>query len=236
MRIAICDDNVNDIGDLSTIIKEYAKRNSKNWVLKTYLGGEAFIKDAENNDLVLLDIEMPNLNGIVTGRFAKNNNPELRIIMFTGAEGYGEGIFDIGAVDYIAKPINPERVIKSITRVEAALVGNNLITANKDWVPFELCQKAVQYIKAYNGYVLLYCKNKDYRVDKSLIEIEKELDKRIFLRIDKSVIVNLLHVNDIVNDRVIIDQKELKISRRRFNDVKKNWIEIDLKYNMGNRL
>lgn len=232
MRIAICDDSINDTTNLLSVLKGYIERQSKDWIVTTYLNGNDFLKDVMSNDLVLLDIEMPGMNGIETGRLAKKKNPELKIIMFTGSEGYGEDIFDIGAVDYIGKPINPERVIKSIMRVESVLVGDDIIAANKDWMPFELYQKDVRYIRAYNGYTLLYCRNNEYRVDRSLIEIEKELDNRIFLRIDKSMIVNLLHVDDMINATFLVGKEELKISRRRFNEVKKSWIEFDLKNGM----
>ena len=233
MNIAICDDCIEDIIALKDILTKYAYENLKSWRINTYSYAEEFIECADENDLVLLDIEMPEVNGIEAGLQAKKRNPELKIIMFTGAEGYGEEIFDIGAVDYIKKPLKSERVINAITKIESAIVGNNLIAANMDWMPYELKQKQVQYIRAYNGYILLYCKNKEYRVDKSLKEIEKELDNRIFLRIDKSIIVNLLYVKTLTENGFSIGTEHLKISRRRYNEVKKAWIEFDLKFNAG---
>ena len=233
MRIAICDDNKDDRNSLEAIITAYAIENAKNWVVTSFESGSTFIQKVYENDMVLLDIEMPELNGIETGKLARSKNPELKIVMFTGAEGYGEEIFDIGAVDYLSKPVKAERLINAIQRIESSLIGNDVIAANKDWMPFTLKQKSVQYIKAYNGYVLLYCHNEEYRVDKSLKEIEKELDKRIFLRISKSLIINLIHVKKLIGSTFLIGSTTVEISRRRFNEVKKAWIEFDIKYNVG---
>ena len=233
MNIAICDDCIEDIIALRDLLMKFTDENLKSWIINIYSCAEEFIECANENDLVLLDIEMPGVNGIEAGLQAKKRNPELKIIMFTGAEGYGEEIFDIGAVDYIKKPFKSERVINAITKIESAIVGDDFIAANMDWMPYELKQKQVQYIRAYNGYILLYCNNKEYRIDKSLKEIEKVLDSRIFLRIDKSIIVNLLYVKMLTENGFAIGADILKISRRRYSEVKKAWIEFDLKFNAG---
>lgn len=236
MRIAICDDCTDDIDALKSVLTDYAEKNHKMWQIDTYCDGRGFLDNSMDTDLVLLDIEMSEINGIETGRQAKSINPELRIIMFTGAEGYGEEIFDIGAIDYISKPLNSERVINSVLKVESLMIGNDYIAANRNWISCNVRQKDIQYIKAYNGYVFLICGSRRYRVDKSLKDIEKELDQRIFLRIHKSVIVNMLHVKYLSKTGFCIGDIELEISRRRHGEVEKAWIEFDLKYNIGRRM
>jgi len=233
MNIAICDDCRSDAETLRYEIEKYTDSSGKNWYINCFQEGTAFAEKAGGFDVVLLDIEMPKLNGIETGRLAKETNPELKIIMFTGAEGYGEAIFDIGALNYLSKPVNPTRLIRALNDVEALLIGNEMINAHSNWLPYKFRQRDIDYIKAYNGYVLLYCGNKEFRIDKSLTEIEKELDSRIFLKIDKSIIINLMAVKELKENYFIVNGKQFKISRRRLNNAKKTWVEFDLKYNTG---
>lgn len=235
MNIAVCDDNRDDAFSVIQSIEKYVAENKKNWKITYYSSGNEFVKNAKETDVVLMDIEMPEVNGIKAGREARVINPELKIIMFTGAEGYGEDIFDIGAVNYLRKPADPKRLIEALKVTESHLIGDAYINVNKDWMPYLLKQKDVEYIKAFNGASLLYSNNNEFRSDKTLAEVEKSLDERIFLRIDKSLIVNLMKVKSLNDGYFITERQRLKISRRRLNSVKKAWIEFDLNFNVGER-
>lgn len=231
MDIAICDDCIEDLVCISKFLKEYIRVHEKQWNIREYNSGEEFIKDACYTDVVLLDIEMPNVNGIETGNRVKKVNPDLQIIMFTGSDGYVSDSFKIGACRYIEKPFEKEDVIEALEFVEKRIIGDKEIKVYYDRVGYNIKQKSISFIRAFNGYTLFFCGNREYRSERSLKDVEKELDKHIFLRINKSDIVNLMMVTGITEKNILIKTGgELKISRRLYGEVKKTWIEFDLKY------
>ena len=158
-------------------------------------------------DLVLLDINLPILSGIeVVERL-----DQLPYIIFTTAyDSYAMRAFEIGAIDYLLKPIDRERFDRAIDRAlkfkegeeksspAPARYGLTFREKRKSCiVPFD----DIIYLSASAKHCIIHTEKKDFEASSMLKEIETKLPQESFQRIHKGYIVNIHHIRTIIHDR-----------------------------------
>ena len=153
-------------------------------------------------DLVLLDMTMPELDGLSVARaLARAANPPA-VIFVTAHDNFAVEAFDIEAVDYVLKPVTPERLERAVSRVlarrgEKTEGGGNWLS--EFWVPYrsELLRVAaadVQRIDAERDYVRLHVAQQDgtsrsYLLLQTVTGLEARLDPDQFIRVHRSTIL-----------------------------------------------
>ena len=158
-------------------------------------------------DIVFLDIQMPGLNGL---QVAEKLPISTKIVFVTAFDQYAVEAFNESAVDYLLKPVNDERLSKTIQRLkqQAPVVRDELVALVKTLLPektpmlewlrvgiedtTELVQlKDVIYFKADLKYIDVVTVNKTYLIRQSLVELERQLDPNQFWRINRGCIVRV---------------------------------------------
>lgn len=153
-------------------------------------------------DLVLLDMTMPELDGLSVARaLARAANPPA-VIFVTAHDNFAVEAFDLEAVDYVLKPVTPERLGRAVSRVlarrgEKADGGGDWLS--EFWVPYrsELLRVAaadVQRIDAERDYVRLHVAQQDgtsrsYLLLQTVTGLEARLDPEQFIRVHRSTIL-----------------------------------------------
>jgi DNA-binding LytR/AlgR family response regulator len=109
---------------------------------------------------------------------------------------------------------------------------NKEVVVYYDRNKYKLKQKDIDYIKAYNGYILIYSYGVEYRLDKALSEFLKYIDEDVFCVINRGIAVNLLRAEIELSDKikVIISDEIFIVSRRCKKEFMEKYIESDLKY------
>jgi two-component system LytT family response regulator len=117
MNIIIVDDENDSLIETENCIKKYGKIN--NYVLCS--NAKCAIKSAEETifDIALLDIELPDMNGFELAEKLKSIYPNIKVAFITAYNNYAAEAFDIGAVDYILKPIRQERLFRTLDKIVA---------------------------------------------------------------------------------------------------------------------
>ncbi|MCL7749481.1 LytR/AlgR family response regulator transcription factor [Halalkalibacter alkaliphilus] len=168
-----------------------------------------FILDREHTvDIVLVDINMPRLNGMEATKLCKQNKPNLKVIFITGYEEYAVEAFAVSAVDYIVKPISQQRLYEALQKavnfitleeertnipVNHSLDTNKLII-KKGRATFYLPIELIFFIEKTGKQTTIHTKNGVYETSESLDSIEKDLNQSSFYRTHRSYLVNLNHV------------------------------------------
>ena len=116
-RIAVCDDDEIICSEIERIILEYGSRDEIN--VEVFLSGEEFCKflsDGEMFDLVFLDIELKQINGIEVGRRIREElkNEIIQIVYISALDSYYRALFDVRPMHFLHKPLEPEKIIKDI--------------------------------------------------------------------------------------------------------------------------
>jgi len=183
---------------------------------------EAFnIISSHNIDLLFLDINMPEISGI---SFAKSINKNIKIIFTTAYRDYAVEGFELQAVDYLLKPISFERLLKSIntyfevygqfkTQDEKPIENGNFMFVRSDRRMIKIDFEAIIYIESFSDYIKIHLANETIITRETISAIEAKLPKNQFLRIHRSYIISIPHINSFTNEHVEINNKALTISR-----------------------
>jgi DNA-binding LytR/AlgR family response regulator len=156
------------------------------------------ILNAQDIDIVFLDINMPKINGI---EFLKSSKTNANIIMTTAYPEYAVEAFGLDVLDYLVKPIAFDRFLKAcnkakeIIELKKAAPGQTNKTADHFFIK---CNNQIEkvisddllYAEAMLNYVMLYTNSKKMMVYVTLKSLEEQLPPDIFLKVHKSFIVN----------------------------------------------
>lgn len=177
-------------------------------------------------DLIFLDIEMPHFSGI---DFINAIEKKPLIIFTTAYSNYAVEGFNLGAVDYLVKPIPFNRFLKSVLRAQQIFAPKSLpietVAANTPEIENDFMFVRAEYenvkinfadilfIEGLKDYVKIYTTDNKYTLTLiSLIKLENLLSSKGFARIHRSYIINIKHVKSIQKNKVLISEKRIPIS------------------------
>jgi len=178
----------------------------------------------ENIDLMFLDINMPEINGL---DFLKSIPDPPYVIITTAYREYAIEGYDLDVVDFLLKPISFERFLKAINRYcnrsRNLAVKNTNAPSESHEMKFIYIQDGkniykilyddVLYFEGYGEYVKVITVNKNYMVRDSLSEFEHRFSTEYFIRIHKSYIVNIQKITGFNSIQVILKNIQLPIGR-----------------------
>ena len=195
---------------------------------------------ATQPDLVFLDVQMPECGGFEVLQILKADGVLPVIVFVTAYDEYALRAFDAGALDYLLKPFDDSRFALALQRAKERLAAREPAPAPE--IPRLAVRSAghevfvpipdIDWVEAADYYVCLHVGLKSHLLRRSMAELERELDPRIFCRIHRSTIVNLrrvraLHVDDTGEYEVILESgQKLRLSRRFRKDLQSRMREF----------
>lgn len=231
IHVAICDDEPVIRKELHKIIRRILKREEITYTLEEFDSGQQVLDEIEHIQLVFLDIEMPQLDGIEAGRQLKLKNPDCQIIIASGREDRFKETYQINALRFISKPFDEEEIREAIQAyLTQALIGMEMIEVFQNRNPSWIRQRDIQYISAYEGGIELMAKGSVYRKELSLIKLEGILDQRCFFQVHKAYIVNLFYVTDYTEKEVLVGKVRIPLSRRNRKKFESAYMDFDIQY------
>ena len=173
-------------------------------------------------DLIFLDIQMPGVNGI---EFAKSISRTTLIIFTTAYAEFALDSYEVDAIDYLIKPIKPERFEKAVEKAvsyhEMLLseekkdrieqVESDSIFVKSDRRFFKVNLKDILFIEGLKDYVVIQMEKQRLITHMNLKTIHDMLPQKVFLRINRSYIVNKDRIESFSNNDVFIDKYEIAI-------------------------
>lgn len=215
-QLAICDDNQADVIYLSSFLEKWAEKEEKALKIESFPSAEAFLfqyEEEKSFDILLLDIEMGDMNGIELARKIRRENHLVQIIFITGYMEYVAEGYDVEALHYLLKPVTEEKLYGVLDRAAERLKSKEkelCLTLPGSVTRIALCE--IRYLEVRRNYVTIHGAE-DYTVKKTLNELEEELDGS-FCRTGRSYIMNLHFVKKITKTQVILkDGREIPLSR-----------------------
>ena len=126
MNIAICDDDKSFRDLLEKHLRNYFNDRNISLNIFQFPSGEKLLENQLLFDLVFLDVEMGNINGIDTGKELKRRNPHNIIFVITSYDGYLDDAFHIRAFRFLSKPLDIVRLYRALDDA-AELINNDII-------------------------------------------------------------------------------------------------------------
>lgn len=228
IRVAICDDDYKVVDELRQRTKECLMQQELIADIETYASGDFLIFDIQEKqsyDLILLDIEMPRKNGLEIARMIKNLTPEALIIFITSHTEYAIDSYELSIFRYVPKALIQHKVQNAIrdalTYIELQRNQAYLISTPTRYekIPY----KAISYIKKDGKYAVIFTiDGQETRIRKSLNKLYQELNTEDFVFIDRSCIVNIVHILKIKFPDIVMESDvHLPISKARIPEIRK---------------
>lgn len=230
ISIGICDDKQEAIFELQKYIEEDMQRRKENWEIRSFSSGGELLEKIDELSIVFLDIEMPELDGIETGREILKRNPDCRIIMATGMVERFKEAFQIRAVRFVTKPFVKEEVEEALDAALSKVWEQKTIELSMKRISYRIYQREITYVRAFNGYTEYAVNGQWMRKEVTLEEAEKLLDDNVFARISRQYLVNLAYVRNYKNGSFFLGDKKFQVARRLKKEFEKKYIEYDLRY------
>lgn len=177
------------------------------------------ILQKEKIDLLLLDIEMPGMNGIELTRNIGKKGP---VIIFTTAKkDYAVEAFELHVADYLIKPVNPSRFLQAIERAKEVQQANSrelhdtdneFVFIRDSGILKRIKLDDVLYLEAMGDYVKLHTPQKFHAVHSTLKAIEERLPDTKFMRVHRSYIVALDKIEAIQDGAIIISKNAVPVA------------------------
>ncbi|MCH8532252.1 MAG: LytTR family DNA-binding domain-containing protein [Saccharospirillum sp.] len=179
--------------------------------------------EALQPDVAFLDIHMPGRSGLEVGLACSRQDAAPLIVFLTAFDDYAIKAFDQGAIDYLLKPLDENRLMASVSRLKQRLQrveetpglntdqllellaqrsSNHLgwIKAQSGTVIKVIAVEEIDFFKAEDKYTTLYSQGETYLVRLSIKQLEAQLDPQCFCRIHRSTLVNLHCVDKVDRD------------------------------------
>jgi DNA-binding LytR/AlgR family response regulator len=179
------------------IFEEYVNKSSSLNLIGTYsnsIEARNIITKHQDIDLIILDIQMPELNGF---EFIGSLEYHPNIIIISSTEEYALKAFDFNVVDYLLKPVTYGRFCKAIdktiryfSRKELANTDDEEIFIKKGSSLVKLKLRDIVYIEALENYVTLITSNDKFTIHFTMKAIENQLPSGVFIRVHRSFIIN----------------------------------------------
>ena len=172
--------------------------------------------DASPVDILFLDIQMPDINGI---EFLKGLSSKNFAVIFTSAFGeYAVEGFNVDAIDYLLKPIEYDRFLKAVYKAKEYIeylnnqeLNQGYIFVKSDYQMVKINLKDILYIEGLDDYIKIYMPQKAVLTLMTLKTITQKLPPKEFLRVHRSYIVPISKIENVSKSKIRIADREIPI-------------------------
>lgn len=230
IRIAICEDE-KEIRDLiEGYIYDMLRNENIEYEIQKYSSGEELLRnDLKGIDILLLDIQMSQINGMDTARNIREVDNKMEIIFITSLIDYVQEGYEVRAYRYLLKPIESEQLKKHVLTCikEIEINKNNYIVIKNRSNIYKIDSNEITYIEVQKKHMLIHTIKKNFEVGYSLEKIEKDINLDKFVRCHKSFLANLSYVENIKPNIAVLESgEEIPVSRYRYKDVKERFLKF----------
>ena len=228
LQIAICDDDKLQLDLLKKCCITWLGKNKIQSDINTYLSAESFLfayEDNKNYDILLLDIQMKELDGISLAKKLRTIGDKVSIIFITGVSDFVFDGYHVQAIDYILKPIEQKKLEAALDRAYENIRKSEphaLFQINNEIV--KINEKDIFYIESIGHKTVFYTSGAKYEVKKGISTVENELSQNFFYKCHRSYIVNILHIDSISKTDVKINNTVVPIARGKWDELNKAFL------------
>ena len=205
IKVAICDDNLCIIESIRRVCLNHYKQH--NVELFMFTSGEQLLQSNKRFDLIFMDVEMENMNGIETVREIRKTDIHVLIVMLSEHPRFKLEAFPLHVFDFLDKPVIEDKIMHVLREVDKYFIKDN---KNK-YVTFKIKDRYINlniddiyYFCHENRKVKIYSSHGIFELYESLSELVKRLNCFGFSQPHQSFIINLRYVLQLAKTEVIL--------------------------------
>lgn len=216
IRIAIVEDDVSCAQQLLGYIRRYSGERGVRIETSLFPNGLEFISEyTAGYEIVLMDIEMPHLNGLETARKLRQMDQQVCLIFVTNMAQYAINGYEVQALDFMVKPVGyfnlTMKLDRAISICKKAGQVNLLIPTERGMR--KVSADDVVYVESEKHYLYIHLEAEVHKIRSTMGELMEKLPADRFACCNKSYCVNLGFVSGFGSNDVTVNGRELSISR-----------------------
>lgn len=228
-KIAICDDSDTDRQYILNMVQGWADSLGIRVETDTFSSAENFLfhyAEKSDYDILLLDIEMGGMDGVTMAKTVRRSNETVQIIFITGYSDYIAEGYEVAALHYLMKPVEPGKLLTVLDRAAEKLAKNEktlFFELGGEMARVPIYQ--VRYADVQGNYVTIHAQE-DVTVKMTLRELETQLDER-FYRVGRSCIVNITQISRVTKTDIrLADGTSIPLPRGAYDGINRAIINM----------
>lgn len=235
MKIAVCDDNSEELNRVSSLLEEYQREKEVSFACKFFTSGVelASIAQQENFDLYLLDVLMPSLNGIELAKEIRSFNTAVPIIFLTSSPEFAVDSYSVHATNYLLKPVARDMLFSVLDEILAQQKTDreNYIIVKSSIGVRKILLSQLIYVEAQERRVVYYLQNgEQVECVARFSNIADDLLKYPeFIQPHRSYLVNMSYISTIGTlDMELQNHAVLPLAQRRVTEIKEHYLAFQM--------
>lgn len=216
-HVAIVEDEASFAAQLQEYLKQYEEENDIRFKVSVFEDGADILADYQPlYDLILLDIDMPKVDGMKAAEEIRKQDEDVTLMFITNMAGYAIRGYEVGALDFVMKPINyyifSMKLTRALKRTRQKAQQEILLTLT-DGVK-KLNVQQIYYVEVQNRMLYYHTDEGVYMMRGTMQSVEQMLTPYAFAKCNHWYMVNLKHVSEVRKTTAVVAGHELEVSRR----------------------
>ena len=216
LKLAIAEDDPKCAADLRSFVERYCQEHDLELQLQMFPDGMELVENYQPVwDVLLLDIEMPHLDGMKAAERIRAVDPAVLIIFITYMGKFAIRGYEVSALDFVLKPVNYSKLAMRLRHVEEIIRRREerFLLVSENGGLFRVLTADIRYIEVANRHIHIHTSDRLYITNGALAKLEQTLEGQPFARCSHSYLVNLRHVTSVQRDAVLLDGEAVPLSR-----------------------
>lgn len=233
LHIMICDDEPTQLALLDGLVKDWAKQRNIVPEIDLCKNADHFFflwEEKKDADIVLLDIEMPGMDGMSLAKRLRSMGEGVQIIFVTGFVDYVLEGYDVDAVSYLLKPVKEERLYACLDKAKGRCGRKGpelLLESAGEIVKVKLSD--ICYLESAAHDTMAYCvdRTEAVRCKTGILQMERQLAQAggVFFKIHRSYLINLAGIERITKKEVVMaNGQSLPIARGKWDELNQAYL------------
>jgi two-component system LytT family response regulator len=227
MRILICDDEAKYVNELNVHVQEYMKNHFIQCSIDISSSPKEVLKKNKTYDLVFLDIQMPEINGLEIAHKLKERNSKVVIFFVTAFNKYQDDAMDLQIFRFFEKPFDVKRLYSSLDKAMEYIDGSYVdVFVQNNTEHIRILVDDIIYIKRDNRKNYLFTKDNTYVIRESIMEWNNKLPTTFFYLVHKSFLVNLHYITKYNYTELFLNETiRVPVASRKQAEFHKFWFD-----------
>lgn len=230
MRIAICDDVTECRLSVKCYAEEYFKLRHTECSIDEFQTGTDLLKSDEIYDILFLDIELGDTNGIAVAKQIQQKHKNTVILVVTAYHQYLDDAMDIQVTRYIDKPATQNRIFSALDKA-MSVINENVITLHiKNGQIVRLKISDIVYAEAKFKCVFIYTKETSHRIKETMKQLRSMLTASCFAVPHNSYIVNMKYIQNFQRNEIVLSHPyyniRISVATRKQTEFKRHFLDF----------